>query len=437
MENNNAQNQSGSYNVSDNPTPASSSTQTEPSFSSSIVAGASSPSVPPPPSPDERVAIRTMSSDLQSVRETGGQSPQSQIINAPELSKPTSDVVSSVPISSTPPPIFSQQPTTPQPEKDFQQQPIQPSSFAPSVDGGPVSFSDNGQPFVENTKGSFIKTLVWIIVGIMIAGGLGFGAYYLITSLSQSPSLPSDTQNGELPITSSQQAQEDGAVSTSTVVQALTHLSVILTPTDTHTLTITSTTDSNSVITAIASTSLPVLSVGSVRDVSLVDAGGKVIESSVVLPSYFPSFGSALAALVDRDFTTWIYYDKTGGAKLGFVFRLKANTPFEQASLSVGQYIENNTQDIARLFITPTTTPPTITFKDGAVGDQKTKVRFAIYNTKQGNVFEYGWMTGTAGDHYLVLATSYNQMVDILNRMIANPAIIVPTVSTSSTSTVQ
>jgi hypothetical protein len=421
MEDNNQQNQYGSQNqfgVSGDQV-----SQTPPGSGASGQQGVP----PPPPSLDERVSVRTMASDMQSVRESGGQVPQSQIVDAPQIPSLTPDESGFAPIENA-------TPTTQEPEL---------SDAAASGISQEPSVSDAS--FVSNTSmptgdgGSKTKTTLIITGIVLVAIGLGFGAYYLVASLvapSSSVAPVASTSTGELPVavTPPQIAQE----TSTTTVQPMRHVSFIVNPTQTRTIAMAPTDDFASLRGAIgllgaqATTTVPI---GGVIDIGWVDASSSPLQSQAILPVYFPSFGLSLAGMVDPDFTSWVYLDKVGGAKFGFIFKL---TPTAQAATTtIAQYIESNPTDLGNMFLATTTVPKTPVFKSGLI--DKVGVRYLAYNTKVGRVVEYAFVTGSGSDVYLVVATSYNQMADIIGRLkeLAVPAASVsaPAASTTASST--
>lgn len=371
--------------------------------------------VPPPPSPDERVSVRTMASDMQSVKETGGQMPQSQIIDAPSI--PSMSPEASMPSSPATPLVAT---------SSGQDAPVvnPETNVLPPIAGGSIP---------DASKGAGSKTkIIFIAVGaVVIALALGWGAYYLVTSLTGSSSSVAPlatSSNNALPAA---QTTSSVPVQQPTVIPPMTHVSLLLAPTQAETVTVSPGSDPGMLRAAVAARGVAgSLPVGGVRDLAMVDASSSPVQSPAVLAAYFPSFGLSLGGVVEPDFTSWFYLDKTGGSKLGFVFKL---TPAAQtATTTIAQYIESNPADLANLFLATTTAPQPTIFKDGMVAN--IRVRFLAYNAKLGRVLEYGFLTGSDGSVYLILATSYNQMVDVVSRLKANP-LILPSVLTPPTTT--
>ncbi len=415
---NNQQNQYGSQNQFGMSGAGQSQASPEPSLNNQQTAP------PPPPSVDERVSVRTMASDTESVKETGGQLPQSQMVNAPEIPGMSSDALTFSPVPApTPAPEPAAAPSMPN---------------VSDVSGG-VTGAAEPQPIVDFSSGANLsspvpaapvgktKTILVVVGAVVLAVLLGFGAYYLAVSLTASSSVaPVATTSPQLPVTVPTTTPSSTTPQQPTIIQPMTHVSLILAPTQTESVGLLSGSDPASVRSAIASAAgAQGLSPGDVKDLSITDASSSPIQSSVILSAYFPSFGASLASLVEPDFTSWLYIDKTGGSKLGFVFKLTAAA--QSATTSIGQYIESNPGDLTNLFLATTTVPKAPVFKDGLVGTGvPVHVRFLAYNLKFGRVIEYGFLTGSDGGVYLILATSYNQIVDIVKRLKANPAVVAP-----------
>lgn len=377
---------------------------------------------PPPPSPEAQVGIRSMQSDLESVKQSGGEAPQSQIINAPELA------------------TMGQQPdAAPQNNFGMPSEPANPSpAFTPSTEPqAPIETPPLPQEPAPAKSSFGLKTILLIVGGLILAGGIGYGAYYLVSSLSSAPvvSVPT-TPAANLPTPTIPTSTAEVATTTPApvvpVIPPLVHQSLILNPTKSETIQI-SQPDLTNFESAVASSSKEKLLAGSVKDLSFVNASGTPLESADILGAYFGSASSALSQSFERDFTSWLYYDKTGGAKLGLIFQLSSSVPIETASSSIASILEGSAPSIGGLFVSNPAVPANTTFDNGVVGG--IPVRFLAYNTKTSDVFEYGWYN-RGGTYYLFMVTSYNQAVDIIKKLKALPPlpqVQVPTSTSTST----
>jgi hypothetical protein len=363
---------------------------------------------PPPPSPEAQIGVRNMQSDLESIRQSGGESPQSQIMSAPELSRPDQ--------YSNPAPV---QTPSPQPA---------PEMSAPEMGGT--------SPMSESAPSKFnLKTILIIVGGIIVAAGIGYGVYYLVSSLGQTPQVAVPQPQPSLPVAVPTTTPE---VVTTTppapvvpVVVPLVHSSLILNPTKKETLTLADT-SLISFEAALATSSKEKMIAGSVKDLAFVDASGTPIESSAVIGAYFAPQSFSLNPLFGRDFTSWLYYDKTGGAKLGMIFELNSSVAMAQASSTVQAALESIASNISSFFISNPPTPSDVTFKGGVVSG--VPVRFLVYSAKNAEAFEYGWFT-IGSKNYLVMGTSYNQMVDIIKRLKSIPVPVTSSANATSTAT--
>lgn len=283
---------------------------------------------PPPPSQEAQVGIRSMQSDLESIKQSGGEAPQSQIINAPELAQFSQSAAPAQPqyTPPAPPTMPSVPPTPPTP-------PTSPSDF--SVPSEPII----PPPEVESKKSFSIKTVLLIVGGLIFAGAIGYGAYYLVTTLSATPTVEIPVTQNNLPVPSPAPAATTTVNPTSPstpVVASLVHQSVILSPTksEVHQLADKSV---SSFEMAVATSSAEKLIVGSVKDLAFTNTSGTPMESTDFFQAYFAPESPTLVPLFDRDFTSWLYFDKLGGAKLGVVLPLKDSVTTNQASSGIFQ----------------------------------------------------------------------------------------------------
>lgn len=383
--------------------------------------------IPPPPPQEQQVGIRSMESDLKSIQQTGGESPQSQIISAPELS------------------AARNQQTPPRPP--YQPTPA-PSPGQPSAADISATPTLSEEPIISPKKSFGLKSILMVIGVAILAVAVGFGVYYLVSSLKAEPqiNLGGTQEPSGLPVAEPIPPPTPPAVEEPTTPEPtpLVHQSLITNPTKTETIKLPVTSSHNlqglslsSFRSAMSVSVEEKMLVGSVKDITFVDDGSAPIEAPDILNFLFLNgtpqpTTSVVGELLEKDFTSWLYADKIGGNKFGLIFQMKQDIDLGQIKAAMTQFIEQNTQGIPNIFVSSVTTPSKIEFKDGQV--EEVPVRFLVFDSKVGNVFEYGWYA--VGDsYYLILATSYNQMVDIVKRVKA----IVPgssgSTSTTTTST--
>lgn len=341
---------------------------------------------PPPPSYDQQVGIRTMSSDSESIRQSGGESPQSEILSANEIfHAPESQQPFTPPAASVPVP----------PQESFEQAPRQENlTMGPPVKKSPV------------------KTVLFILGIIIVAGAVGYGAYYLVVSLNTVPELP------VVPIV--QQTVEPSELPSpeiSPIVVPAMHVSIIPSPASSQQVGI-SGVELVDFKEGIATTTREKLLVGTVKDISFVTQQGSVVTSAQFLQAFFPSAAPSLSVVFEDDFSAWLYGDKTGGNKFGVILEAKPDVSGEQirAALSL---LETNETELGNMFVSSVGIPEqTGGFKEGPIDD--IVVRYLAFSAKNQQVFEYVPVK-ISGKTYAVIATSYYQMSHILKLLGATP----------------
>ena len=307
------------------------------------------------------------------------------------------------------------------------------ASYQYGVPGTPA-VGDTATDLPPKTKSS--KTILVILGIIVLAVVVGFGVFYLVSALNQSaPVTPTPTSQGALS-TATDTSTTATPTPSSTPVSTpapIVHTSLIPSPDSSATLALTGS-DLSSFQTAIASSSKNTLLAGTVRDIAFTDASGTPITSDVFLQAFLPSAASSLSSFFEKDFTTWLYGDKSGGSKLGVVLTLNTATTPDQVA-SAFTLIEGSPSDIPQFFLSPVTLPTPATFKGGLIGGLM--VRYLVFSIKNQQVFEYTPAV-VNGRNVLIITTSYNQMVDILKRLSAQPIATstpIPTLTPSATPT--
>lgn len=402
-------------------------------------------SPPPPEKLEDRIAIRTLKSDKESIRETGGDTPKSEIVTAPEINSPE---VPEQPLQQgqVQNEQTSQKPTI-QPEQVIQSEPspIQPnqndqplmSEQAPPQTLGTIksnlATTQKTQPSSQPTPRpknamttpqtkEIVKTILIIFGIIILAVIIGAGVYYLISTLNTNPKPTVNTKpsnDNQLPIDI---YDNDGKNHNKTnennqnEENTFEHQSLIISP-DSTIKTIIPAVTLAYIKTAIASSTTQTLSEGKVKEIIFVQktasTSEKQIESQDLIQAFFPNIASKLTSLFDKNYTAWIYFDKIDKItpKFGLIFKLKNGVDINSATSTIAD-IENYPDLIANLFIDTVTTPPNPSFDDGEVNG--INVRFLQFS--KGNVFEYGWLSSKT-DVYLIMTTSYKQMVNITSKI--------------------
>lgn len=339
--------------------------------------------IPPSPTSDSGVEARTMQSDMESVRQSGGEAPQSQIVNAPEIHQ-------DAPVQEAPSP-------TPSPI-------IEPVPIASETTPPPSGNSFN------------VKTLLLVIGSFVLAAAIGYGVYILVASLDSKSFTPAPALN-DFPAVVPEEAKETDAGETPTQSDALSiaplvHTTLIsftrVEPVSLNDFTFAS------LKAGVVSSSKEKLVAGSTKELVFQDAAGNYLETDVFLRAFLPSVES-LAIHFNRDPTVWIYSDRVGGMKFGAALVLREEAPFPAVSSLAANSIEGAVEEIKNLFVASVVVPASAEFKDGQV--EGTAVRFLPFQTSSGNVFEYGW-TKVNGKDVMIMTSSYNQMVDVLRKAV-------------------
>jgi hypothetical protein len=358
---------------------------------------------PPPPSTEQQVGIRSMSSDIESIRQSGGEAPQSQIVSAPELGKPS--------------PVAQQTASTESKKQEYMQGSFYPRQFEEA--------EQNVSGQIQEKKPFNIK-IVLISVAVLVAAIIvGYAAYSLVSSLNQQQPATGNTNTGNgLPVynqgqqaTGETQANVNQNQSTTTQqetnIQQFSHVSVIPNPNESKKLILNDTTLTGFKAAMSISASSKLYS-GKIRDLEFDMANGTPIRSGDFLSTFLPQIASNLISFVEDDFSSWLYFDTTSFPKFGTIFKLKPLVSFDQVTSTLSSIIESALSDIPNLFISAVEVPEVIKFDDGLI--EKENVRFIVFSTASKSVFEYVVVQKTSGN-YLIMADSYLQMVDIMKRL--------------------
>ena len=349
---------------------------------------------PPLPPPPPEITIRTMKSDLDSLKESGGSGAAPKPFTPPELKK---EWVS----PPSPPPL---------PSEALRE------GRAPSSTGGPTKItpSEFGLPkgaaaveaelasIVEEEKsggsGLIKKMLLWGGV-VVIAAGVGFLGYFFVfpilfppQALPPPPILTTPTPPPvETPAEPEVAAPIHQSLFQSTDAFAEARLSSV---------------DLLSVSNALKKEAQKSLPGGSLAEVSLTTSSGPAQTSSVLsalIPEWAPE---KIAGLFEEDFTLALYHD-ADGVWPAYVLKLKSG-----ASLADGQIAASDVEksaNLSNLFLSSPGSPSAAGFKSGQANGLPS--RYLTYSNK-GAALNIAW----SGDK-LVLSTSYNGLKKILTNL--------------------
>jgi hypothetical protein len=317
--------------------------------------------VPPPPSSSPDIGIRTMRSDEESLRMTGG--------------------------AEATPQVFAGVPAGPD-------EPV----FTPDV----VNLS-GGKP--ESPKKSS-KWLIIILVGLLfIAGSVLIFKYLLLPRMCPTPVCD------PCPVVTEPIVTEPLPEEIVEQVPIRTHTSYLTVPADQletvqpETLSITSIKESLNQVPAEK------IKPSSLTEVVFADLGGPITfltYMNTVFPGDFPE--SDLSVSFEEDFTAFVYYDASSKPFPGFIAKMKTGLA-DDAAKSLGAKFETS-KNFANLFLTETGNFGE--FDDGSI-DAKKLLRFARGSNSQR--MEYGFFKSSEGDTYWVATTSYNAIKEAVERL--------------------
>lgn len=318
---------------------------------------ASNAPVPPPPAPSGDVEIRTMQSDIASVKSSGGAEPAPQV-------------------------------------------------FSPASLAGEPVFDPKNAPSLKK-KGGTEKIIIFAIIGVVILGALG-AAFFLLKDLFIPPATPTPEAPAETAPEVTPPATLPGGegLPSATVPPAeKTHVSFFTLPADAieeKTLDAFTVDTFKTVIPSAAT-----LADGSLREIVLKDKTGFVPFSTFISTILTQIVPDTMKVTFEDDFTLFSYKDK-GVDLIGFIAKAKPDaSPDFLAAMSD---IEKS-KDLKNLYVSD---PGTVgAFKEGTVGTQS--IRYASFS-KAGYAFDYGWFKDAAGGQYFIVSSSYSGIKEAVKR---------------------
>ena len=359
------------------------------------VIGTGEGEVPLAKPPIADLSMRTMGSDISSMKESGGGEPR------PYAPKEVS-------YSAAPAPMAPAAPQAPRPAP----------GIPPQVDFGNIAPAQ-AVPIVA--KPSSGNALFVVLAALITAVGLAAVGYFFIYPQFAAPAAPLTTEQPAAPVeqpavtepTTTAPAATTTAAATSTATAPVApeapqlptvsaHTSLLKTPADFSSEATLSSVTLDAIKTALASSpvEVPVL-----REITLKNDAGKVYAFSVVAPLFMPSvFSTTTLAFFSPDASIITYTDKAGTWP-AFVLQLASGADATAAKAAIAK-IEAGQDYISLYSIAPGS--PT-SWKDGKVGTAA--ARYIAFSTK-GVAFNYTWI----GDK-LVLSSSYAGAQEIAKRL--------------------
>lgn len=342
---------------------------------SSNLGGQNRPAAPPPPPPE--ISIRTMKSDVESLRQTGGTGPTPKPFIPPELARET-------PRPTAPPP--------PPPR-------ITPSDFtAPKpIAESPASKLKN---IVEEEppKKSGGKKLVMVIGGLIFAAVIAIAGYLYVFPLlfPAQPPAPPITVNQP-----TQTAAETPALTT----PALTHKSLLQLTSPVSTMQLPAF-DLKTFKTVLSEEAQKPLAVDSLTEIVVQDASGQV-PASTLIPAIIPDLSPiAIANIFEEDYTIALYQDSNGVWPV-YLLKLNAEASPVEAQTEISKL--ESSSNIANLFLSDPGMPSAAGFKSGQAAGLPT--RYLTYSQK-GAGLNIAWSKDT-----LILSASYNGLKKVASSL--------------------
>lgn len=354
---------------------------------------------PPPPPPPE-ITLRTLKSDVDSLKQTGGSSPTPRPFTPPELKTP--------PISGSIPPInlpVQEKPTAP-PAPQPQRPPIGTAQSFPSRTVSPEQFSKNdglqkptnaATPLLSAKKSSKTKTIA-LVIGLLIIGvGAALLGYFIVFPALFPPKTNQPITVNETPITESP-VNEQPITQTEPTRAAFIHQSLLTTSDGAIDATL-GTINASSIAQVLTQEAQRIASPGAFLEIILKDPIGSV-PAPLFLSALFPDI-TTFANDLENDFTLAMYYDENGAWPV-YIFKMKSG----ENTANLFQAFEAS-PNLTKLFASAPGTPAT--FKAGKIGTMDT--RYMSYSQKGASL-----NIGAKGNTF-ILSTSFNALKNNLSKI--------------------
>lgn len=356
---------------------------------------------PTPPPPPPEITLRTMGSDLDSIKETGGSGSAPKPFTPPEFNRE-----------------FSRPAPPPPPQSRI----------------APASFSAPKQPEMPSSKTASIieeetpkktiplKRILRWTGGLLIVGAIGFVGYSYIYPLlfpqqnpplqkaptvNEAPVVPLPTNTAQAPVVIPP-AENQNPIATTTPTSAPTpqpHKS-LLKSSDGASPEQLAAADLNSLQNALRKEAQKSLPSGNLIEIVLSDANGQIY-GPAALSALLPEISSdTLKNIFEEDFTTALYYD-TNGAWPAYIFKLKPESSQVEAQAALASL--ESSANLKNLFATDPGMPNASVFKTGQANGAPT--RYLPYAQK-GASLNFAWFKNK-----FVISASYGGLKKILGSL--------------------
>jgi len=282
-----------------------------------------------------------------------------------------------------------------------------PKTFTPAPMGEPAFDKAAAAAPVKKAGGN--KALLILIISIVVIGVAAVG-FFLVRPILFAPA-PTPLESLPPAIIPEEEVlppSELPEVSETPEVTPIVHSSFFSTPADNIESYTIETVTLTAVKTLFAAPEGSALGDGTMRELIISDASGP-ISFSAFMGAFFPDMNmEALASAFEDDFTAFVYRDDSSDLP-GFIAKVSSEAAAETLS-SMSTAIESSS-NLGNIYLVD---PGTVsTFRDGAVSGNP--VRYAPFATA-GYAFNYGWLKDDAGADYLMVSSSYQGMTEAVSR---------------------
>ncbi|OGY64000.1 MAG: hypothetical protein A3B92_04185 [Candidatus Harrisonbacteria bacterium RIFCSPHIGHO2_02_FULL_42_16] len=341
----------------------------------------SSPPFPPPP---PEITVRTMKSDMDALKQTGGANPSPKPFALPEL---TEKIPSPKPYSPLPPPPLpsvatpKMMPTETEKTEKFEQE-------KPTV-----TIAEEGGGWIK-------KIAVWSGI-LLVAAGIGFFGYFVLFPKlfpTQSPPPPIVTlpETTETSIATAPETMPEETLPAVNPHQSFLFASDTIAQKDLIKV------DLLSLVGAFKEEAEKNLPNGSLSEIIFNNSNGQ-IPSSAVLSSLLPEFSAEkIKDIFEDDFTAALYYDENGAWPL-YIFKINFNSSIVEAQNEI-RALETS-KNLSNLFV-ESPGAATSDFKNGQANG--TATRYKTFSQKSA-ALNYSWL-----DDKLIISASYDGIKKVL-----------------------
>jgi len=344
----------------------------------------SRPTPPPPPPPE--ITLRTMKSDLGSLRETGGSAPQPKPFTPPELK------------SEAPRPNLPPHPPPRITPSDFGKPKFEIKTPGPELSKGPI--------IEEETSGNNMKKILTWVGAIIVAVAVGFAGYfYVFPMLFPSQEVPAPVITPPITTSNDQEAGLEIPTAGLLSAQPIVHES-LLSGTDSVAPISVTVPDMATIKSALNTEATKELPSGSLIEATLSDSNGQIALSSI-LPMLVPEFSSeTVKNIFADDFTVALYYDANGVWPI-YVMKLSMEASIVEAQSAMNELEKSS--GLANFFLKSPGIADSAGFKSGKAND--VPARYLNFSQK-GAAIDLAWVNDK-----FIISTSYNGLKKALTNL--------------------